>query len=107
MFEYVCARTYLAAHFERVKEQNPAFSYRAFSRLAKLKSPNYLKLVVDGKRNLSPAMASRFAKACGLQGDQASYFGSLVRFTQAETARDREEPTPPWRHPWATEKCTR
>jgi hypothetical protein len=34
-----------------------------------LKSPNYLELVIDAERNMSPDMAGRFADACGLKED--------------------------------------
>lgn len=64
-------------------------SYRGFARRASLRSPNYLKLVMDGQRNLSPQMAERFAEACGLEGDAASYFTDLVGFNQASSQRER------------------
>ncbi|MFK7984801.1 MAG: TIGR02147 family protein [Sandaracinaceae bacterium] len=90
VYTYLDSRRYLEAHFTHTKKKRPGFSYRAFARLAKLKSPNYLKLVIDGKRNLSEEMAGRFAKACGLRGDRAAYFSALTRFTQASTPAERE-----------------
>jgi uncharacterized protein (TIGR02147 family) len=76
--------------FYAYKKAGPrAFSFRAFSRRAGLKSPNYLKLVMDGDRNLTPPMAIRFASACGLEGDAASYFVDLVAFNQAGTSAER------------------
>ena len=65
-------------------------SYRAFSRRAGLKSPNYLKMVIDGQRNLSEEMAERFADACELQGDPKRYFCDLVAFNQTADAQKRE-----------------
>jgi hypothetical protein len=61
----------------------------AFSQRAKLGSPNYLKLVIDGERKLTAKMAGRFAKACGLSGTAQEYFIELVEFTHARTLEER------------------
>lgn len=61
----------------------------AFSRRAGLRSTNYLKLVMEGLRNLSPEMASRFAGALKLEGNEADYFCELVQYNQARTTRER------------------
>jgi uncharacterized protein (TIGR02147 family) len=83
-------RAYLRAYYAFRKKQGRGFSLRTFSRQAALQSSNYLKLVMDGDRNLSAAMAERFAKACGLRGPAADYFCELVAYGQAETAAERE-----------------
>jgi uncharacterized protein (TIGR02147 family) len=89
VFELLDYRAFLRAHYEAKKASRRGFSYRAFSRRAGLRSPNYLKLVIDGDRNLSPEMAARFAKACGLEGDAAAYFQDLVTFNQAKGAEEK------------------
>jgi uncharacterized protein (TIGR02147 family) len=48
-----------------------------------------LKLVIDGKRNLSSEMAERFAKACHLNADGIEYFRILVAFNQATSDEER------------------
>lgn len=83
-------RAYLRSYYAFRKQQGRGFSLRTFSRQAALQSPNYLKLVMDGDRNLSGPMAERFAKACGLRGPAADYFCELVAYGQAETAAERE-----------------
>jgi uncharacterized protein (TIGR02147 family) len=45
--------------------------------------------VIDGRRNLSTRMAERFAKACGLDAENARYFVCLVSFSQAVTSVDK------------------
>jgi len=89
VFRYLDYRAYLRDHYADRKEHGRGFSFRAFSKLAKLRSPNYLKLVMDGDRNITPEMAARFADACGLRGEAAAYFSDLVAFTQASTTADR------------------
>lgn len=66
-------------------------SFRTFSRRAGLRSPNYLKLVMDGRRNLSVRTAPAFARACGLDAERAAYFVDLVAFNQARTPSERQE----------------
>ena len=90
VFGYLDYRAYLRDYYTYRKEHGSArFSFRAFSRRAKLRSPNYLKLVMDGARNLTPEMAARFADALGLRGEEAAFFGDLVAFNQATSPSDR------------------
>lgn len=89
VFEYLDFRAFLGDFYAERKGEGRGFSFRAFSRRAGLKSPNYLKLVIDGARNLSPAMAERFAAACGLEGDAQRYFVDLVAFSQAAGSEER------------------
>lgn len=88
VFGFVDYRAFLRTYYESNKREH-GLSYRGFSRLAKLRSPNYLKLIIDGDRRLSLRMADRFAKACGLEGEEARYFQSLVAFEQARSVEER------------------
>lgn len=90
IFRYRDYRSFLREYYERNKERKGGYSLRAFSRGTGLRSPNYLKLVMDGDRNLTPSMALRFAEGCGLSGEAAEYFCELVAFNQARLARERE-----------------
>jgi uncharacterized protein (TIGR02147 family) len=89
VFRYLDYRRYLADYYRSKKSKG--FSYRAFSRAAGLGAPNYLKLVIGGQRNLTAAMAERFASACGLSGEAAAYFTQLVAFNQARSREQRNQ----------------
>lgn len=89
VFRFLDHREYLRAYYRDRKAHGRGFSYRAFSKRAGLGSPNYLKLVIDGERNLTPAMAERFARACGLGTQERAYFVALVAFNQAVTSEER------------------
>ncbi|MDD9944010.1 MAG: TIGR02147 family protein [Myxococcales bacterium] len=89
VFRFTDYRAFLRAYYERRKSQRGGISLRGFSRKVGLKSPNYLKLVMDGDRNLSPQLALRFAQACGLEADSADYFCTLVACNQAKTSDER------------------
>jgi len=87
VFAYLDYRQFLRDLYLARKAEG-GFSYRIFSQRAGLRSPNYLKLVIDGERNLSAPMAARFAEACQLEGSSAAYFEGIVSLDQA---RDPEE----------------
>jgi uncharacterized protein (TIGR02147 family) len=89
IFEYVDYRAFLREFYARSKRTRRGFSHRAFSRRAGLGSPNHLKRVMDGERNLTPEMAARFAQAIGLEDEAADYFVQLVRFNQAKRSAER------------------
>lgn len=90
IFRYRDYRQYLREVYAARKKSEYGFSYRAFAKKAGLSAPNYLKLVAEGQRNLTPEMATRFAAALGLRGDAADYFCDLVNFNQAATAAERD-----------------
>jgi uncharacterized protein (TIGR02147 family) len=91
VFGYLDYRAYLRDYYAYRKAHGASFSFRAFSKRAKLRSPNYLKLVMDGARNLTREMAARFAEACGLRGEDSAYFVDLVMFNQASSANERNQ----------------
>lgn len=90
IFRFRDYREFLRCVYESRKVSEYGFSYRSFARKVGLGSPNYLKLVSEGRRNLTPEMAGRFARALELSQDAERYFCDLVAFNQAATAAERE-----------------
>lgn len=90
VFYYLDYRAFLRDLYAHKKAEGRGFSYRSFARRAKLGSPSFLKLVIEGQRNLSLEMAGRFANALGLVGDAADYFRVLVELNQAEDSTTRD-----------------
>lgn len=90
VFQYQDLRRYLADAYAWKKEHTRGFSFRSFSRRIGVKSPNHLKRVIDGERNLTDAMARTYAKAFGLKGEAATYFCDLARFSRARSHEERE-----------------
>lgn len=72
-----------------LRESGRGFSYRSFAQKAGYASPSFLKLVIDGKSNLSNESIFRFAKALGLRGKEVDLFEALVLFSQARSDEDR------------------
>src|SRR4051812_46283681 len=78
-------REFLKAYYLGQKKTSAGFSYAKFSEKAGLGSPNYLKLIIDGKKNLTIANIHQFARALNLRGDEQNYFEALVLKTQSST----------------------
>ena len=65
------------------------FNYPMFSAAANIKSPNYLKMIIEGRRNLSDDMIVKFSKALGFTKEQCEEFRSLVHSNQSRDAVTR------------------
>ncbi|MBN1760266.1 MAG: TIGR02147 family protein [Chitinispirillaceae bacterium] len=89
IFEYMDYRDFLRQLFEQRKAEHSFYSYRLFSQKAGFKSPNFLKLVVDGKRNLTKASVYRVAKAFGLNKSESDYLENLVFLNQSKTLDEK------------------
>ncbi len=83
IFEYLDYRLFLREIYQYEKARRPQFSFRFFSRQAGFSSPNFLKLVMDGQRNLGKDSVERFCKALHLGAEEARFFGDLVALNQA------------------------
>ncbi|KMQ49789.1 hypothetical protein CHISP_3306 [Chitinispirillum alkaliphilum] len=66
-----------------MKKRNRGFSFRAFSQKAGVSAPNFLQLLIQGKRNLSVNGIEKVCSAIGLASQEKEYFGHMVLFDQA------------------------
>lgn len=89
VFSFLDYRKFLQALYANLKESGTFFSYRYFSRVSGV-SRSYLKLIMDGRRNLSPATITKFAKALKLNRKETAYFEALVLYNQADTDEERD-----------------
>ncbi len=89
VFDYLDYRAYLRAYYAAAKSTRAGFSFRTFSKLAGLRSPNFFKLVMDGERNLGQASVPKFAEALGLEDTEREFFADLVAFDQAENTVEK------------------
>lgn len=91
--DYMDYRLYLADfyRFRKLQTKNSLrpYNYQMFSAAADIKSPNYLKMIIEGKRNLSVEMVGKFGKAIGLDKRGTEELLLLVNFTQATDPAER------------------
>lgn len=89
IYEYRDYRKALKDFYEYQKKMVRGYTYARFASVAELSSPNYLKLVIDGNRNLTTANIQAFAKALNIEAQELDYFEALVLENQAETPREK------------------
>ncbi len=91
--EYMDFRKYLLDFYEHKRSatagQYRPYNYQAFSAAANIRSPNYLKMIIEGQRNLSEDMIQKFAKALGFNKAQGEEFKWLVLLNQTSDPAER------------------
>jgi uncharacterized protein (TIGR02147 family) len=91
IFSYINYRLFLRDYYEEQKKTTRVFSYRFFSRKAGINSPNFLKQIIESKRNLTRLTIDKFITALKLNNKEASFFRHLVLFNQAKVATEKQE----------------
>ncbi len=90
IFDYVDYHSYLSFFYRKNKSLVPGFSYRSVARIARLKSANYLKLIIDGQRKLTESIALKLSPALQLSELEESYFLLMLRYTNSRQGTDKE-----------------
>lgn len=88
--EYLDYRIFLRDFVYFLKSKKK-FTVRGFAEAAGFGSSNYLKMVMDGKRNLTNDSAFRMAFALGLNKTEMLYFEALVDFNQTKDLSKKDE----------------
>ena len=89
IFDYLDYRTFLSDMFDFKKKSNHNYSYRVFAGKAGFSSPNFLKLVTSGQRNLTNESIGKMAKGFDLKKQERDFFENLVFMNQASTHDDK------------------
>jgi uncharacterized protein (TIGR02147 family) len=89
IFDYLDYRTFLKDTFRYRKEQEAFFSHRYFARRAGFSAPNFVQLVITGRRNLTSASIPKVAKGLSLKAKEREYFECLVLMNQADSHDER------------------
>ena len=89
LFQTLDHRAYLAAWFSWKKLVNPRFSHRVFARLAGVRSPSLLLLVMQGKRNLTSQTLEGVCRAMSLDHEEQEYLAALVDLDAAQTPEEK------------------
>ncbi len=87
---YTDFRQYVKDFYEE-RKRTSAFSWREFNKLAGFTSPNYLKLVCDGKSKLSRVKTEPVAQAMGLVDFEADYFKLMVSLDNAKDDNTKKD----------------
>ncbi|MBI2340072.1 MAG: TIGR02147 family protein [Deltaproteobacteria bacterium] len=89
LFDYLDYRRFLKDWYHRAKKTG-TLSFRVFSQRAGFGSPSFLKLVMDGERNLTEKSLAKFVMGLKLNRQEQEFFRNLVFFNQAETPKEKD-----------------
>ena len=90
IYTYTNYREYLKDYFEHRKSSDPKFSHRYLARRVGLSSPNFIMLVIQGKRNLTRSLAFKLSQEFEHTDRERDYFENLVGFAQAKTTKEKD-----------------
>jgi uncharacterized protein (TIGR02147 family) len=90
VYQYIDYREYLKTYFNERKKNDPRFSHRYLSRRLGLTSPNFIMMVMQGKRNLTRPLAFKISEEFKHNTKETEYFECLVGFAQAETTSEKD-----------------
>lgn len=90
LYEYIHYREYLKDYFEDRKKRDAKFSHRFLARHLGLAAPNFMMLVMQGKRNITRSLACRISEVLKHGDKEADYFENMVGFEQAKTNKEKD-----------------
>lgn len=89
IFKYICYRSFLSDYYRWHKLNTSGYSYRAMAESLGFSSPNFLKLVIDGERNLGKESLEKVTRGMSFNKLETEYFSYLVSFAQAKNTLDK------------------
>jgi uncharacterized protein (TIGR02147 family) len=90
VYQHTDYREYLNAYFAERKGSDPKFSHRYLGRRLGLSSPNFIMMVMQGKRNLTRPMAFRISQEFKHNPKEAEYFESMVGLARARSTAEKD-----------------
>lgn len=89
IYDYVSYRSYLRDIYVLRKKENKKFSLQFFANKMGFASRGNLKMIMDGKSNVSKAAVERINKLFQHDASQCEYFRTLVLYEQAQGDEER------------------
>jgi uncharacterized protein (TIGR02147 family) len=91
IFEYTDYREYLKDLIRNKKQKQSSYSIRLLSMKAGIKSPGFLSMVLNNKRNITDECATRITSALGLGKKEERYFLLMVEYTHTKRLESKHE----------------
>ncbi len=91
IYDYFNYRDFINDFYLENKEQNRSFSFQYFADRTGFKSKSFIKLVIDGKKNLTLDSINKINKVLKLREKAFSYFCILVKFNQSSSSKERDK----------------
>jgi uncharacterized protein (TIGR02147 family) len=91
ILQFICYPEYLKAYFDARKREDPSFSHRYLSKRLGLSSPNFIMMLMQGKRKLSRTLTTKISREFKHTSKEAEYFECMVGFSRAATPREKDK----------------
>ena len=89
IFTYNDFRVYLRDYFTARNVADRQYSHRTMAKELGFPSPNYIKMVMDGNRNIGLRSIDRLMRGLNIGDKEQEYFSYLVFFCQAKTTVEK------------------
>jgi uncharacterized protein (TIGR02147 family) len=89
IFNYSDYRAFLKDFYTDKKKQSKKFTFSLFAAMTGFSSPSFLKLVMEGQKNLTKPSVLKIARGLKLRKKPEQYFEDLVFFNQAASLEDK------------------
>lgn len=86
IYNYINYRQYLEDFYREQKADKSTFSFRYFALKAGFKAKSFIKLVIDGNKNLTDNSINKLNCVLKLSPKKFSYFKLLVAFNQSKSS---------------------
>lgn len=90
VFNYLDAVFYLQDYYKARKGMAKGFSYETWSYELNIKSRAFIRLIILGKKKISPKFVEAFSEQVFATKAEQEYFHSLVSYSQASTQKDKQ-----------------
>lgn len=90
VFRYLNYRTFMTDFYESKRSQDPNFSHTTWCLKAGFRSRSQLRLIMQGRRDLTAPALPLVVKALELTKTKAKFFELLVQYDQAQTLEERD-----------------
>lgn len=91
IYDYTDYREYLKDLIRNKKQQQSSYSIRLLSIKSGIKSPGFLSMVLNNKRNITGELAIKIAAALGLGKKEERYFLLMVDYTHTKRLESKHD----------------
>jgi uncharacterized protein (TIGR02147 family) len=89
IYTYLDYRHFLADLTKELKKLK-LYSVRQFAFEADIRTPGYMKMIIDGKRNLTQKMIPGFCRALKIKAEKKTYFEKLVYYNHCKDPDEKK-----------------
>jgi uncharacterized protein (TIGR02147 family) len=90
VYEYLDVTSFLQDYYKFRKTRDKGFSYESWATELELNSRSFLRLMVYGKKKISPRFIESFVQQVFVTKNEGTYFSYLVKYSQSPAGKERQ-----------------